>query len=149
MKDSKISIFRYLYETKDVPYEVTLEKALNRIKKGAKSVDLINRIRSEKDHDKRNDLKRDLPCYIFSGQFKERNSQGLVNHSGACIMDFDKFPNESEMERLFNELTQNPYVISVFKSPSGNGWKALVRICLLYTSPSPRDGLLSRMPSSA
>ena len=24
-----------------------------------------------------------------------------------------------------------------------------VLICLLYTSPSPRDGLLSRMPSSA
>ena len=26
---------------------------------------------------------------------------------------------------------------------------ALAQICLLYTSPSPRDGLLSRMPSSA
>ena len=26
---------------------------------------------------------------------------------------------------------------------------ALRNICLLYTSPSPRDGLLSRMPSSA
>ena len=26
---------------------------------------------------------------------------------------------------------------------------ALVKTCLLYTSPSPRDGLLSRMPSSA
>ena len=26
---------------------------------------------------------------------------------------------------------------------------AQVRDCLLYTSPSPRDGLLSRMPSSA
>ena len=25
----------------------------------------------------------------------------------------------------------------------------LVMLCLLYTSPSPRDGLLSRMPSSA
>ena len=25
----------------------------------------------------------------------------------------------------------------------------LLHICLLYTSPSPRDGLLSRMPSSA
>ena len=24
-----------------------------------------------------------------------------------------------------------------------------MKICLLYTSPSPRDGLLSRMPSSA
>ena len=27
--------------------------------------------------------------------------------------------------------------------------KELNKICLLYTSPSPRDGLLSRMPSSA
>ena len=26
---------------------------------------------------------------------------------------------------------------------------AMVCACLLYTSPSPRDGLLSRMPSSA
>ena len=25
----------------------------------------------------------------------------------------------------------------------------LMKVCLLYTSPSPRDGLLSRMPSSA
>ena len=25
----------------------------------------------------------------------------------------------------------------------------ITRACLLYTSPSPRDGLLSRMPSSA
>ena len=24
-----------------------------------------------------------------------------------------------------------------------------LQVCLLYTSPSPRDGLLSRMPSSA
>ena len=128
MKDTKISIFKHLYQTKDVPYGLTLEKAFDRIKNGAKSVELINKIRAEKDHEKRNELKRELPCYIFAGEFKERNSQGLVSHSGACIMDFDKFPNESEMQRLFDELTKNPYVISVFKSPSGNGWKAVVRI---------------------
>ena len=30
------------------------------------------------------------------------------------------------------------------------GWiEQLGEVCLLYTSPSPRDGLLSRMPSSA
>ena len=28
-------------------------------------------------------------------------------------------------------------------------YKVQQNICLLYTSPSPRDGLLSRMPSSA
>ena len=34
---------------------------------------------------------------------------------------------------------------------SGTGGSAieLLKACLLYTSPSPRDGLLSRMPSSA
>ena len=34
----------------------------------------------------------------------------------------------------------------------GNEWvspKGNIYICLLYTSPSPRDGLLYRMPSSA
>ena len=31
-----------------------------------------------------------------------------------------------------------------------NGWQRFGKgLCLLYTSPSPRDGLLSRMPSSA
>ena len=34
--------------------------------------------------------------------------------------------------------------VSVIVSPNGQ-----YRGCLLYTSPSPRDGLLSRMPSSA
>ena len=29
------------------------------------------------------------------------------------------------------------------------GWGEPLYVCLLYTSPSPRDGLLSRMPSSA
>ena len=31
----------------------------------------------------------------------------------------------------------------------GRGLRAQQMSCLLYTSPSPRDGLLSRMPSSA
>ena len=31
----------------------------------------------------------------------------------------------------------------------GNWFQSSWRPCLLYTSPSPRDGLLSRMPSSA
>ena len=38
-----------------------------------------------------------------------------------------------------------------FHSSTGSGEKGYVNAnsCLLYTSPSPRDGLLSRMPSSA
>ena len=32
---------------------------------------------------------------------------------------------------------------------AGEGFKAMLSLCLLYTSPSPRDATLSRMPSSA
>src|SRR5664279_6289090 len=35
------------------------------------------------------------------------------------------------------------HIVSLLPTPSENN------SCLLYTSPSPRDGLLSRMPSSA
>src|SRR5680860_1822649 len=34
-------------------------------------------------------------------------------------------------------------------APGRDGIERGVELCLLYTSPSPRDGLLSRMPSSA
>ena len=38
----------------------------------------------------------------------------------------------------------------VFSDMPSGGWPpATPYFCLLYTSPSPRDGLLSRMPSSA
>ena len=43
-----------------------------------------------------------------------------------------------------NEIVSNNgvHIAGTMESPNGS-------ICLLYTSPSPRDGLLSRMPSSA
>ena len=39
-------------------------------------------------------------------------------------------------------IRYNPHVLSAYPDRDPNA-------CLLYTSPSPRDGLLSRMPSSA
>ena len=41
-------------------------------------------------------------------------------------------------------------VCAVPSTPEGGlEYNDEVKACLLYTSPSPRDGLLSRMPSSA
>ena len=45
-------------------------------------------------------------------------------------------------KNLIDELNDNKKEILEHEYPSD-------LICLLYTSPSPRDGLLSRMPSSA
>ena len=53
---------------------------------------------------------------------------------------------EQEMLRIFHET----FVPEAVKHEGYIRVKMLKkRACLLYTSPSPRDGLLSRMPSSA
>ena len=44
---------------------------------------------------------------------------------------------------------ENAYHGSTMAGASLGGMKPMHKHCLLYTSPSPRDGLLSRMPSSA
>ena len=51
------------------------------------------------------------------------------------------------------DLGNNPiarYVGATLDAKVGADYdRGLAKLCLLYTSPSPRDGLLSRMPSSA
>ena len=42
-----------------------------------------------------------------------------------------------------------PHFIGSLNMAKVHAYGAKLYICLLYTSPSPRDGLLSRMPSSA
>ena len=46
-----------------------------------------------------------------------------------------------------NHLAQEVIDNSVDEALAGHC--SQIDVCLLYTSPSPRDGLLSRMPSSA
>ena len=42
-----------------------------------------------------------------------------------------------------------PFTYKFSNGPINADWSGPYEVCLLYTSPSPRDGLLSRMPSSA
>ena len=58
---------------------------------------------------------------------------------------------EVKIFTLYPDLFPGPLDIGIFKKAKENKiWNLkVINICLLYTSPSPRDGLLSRMPSSA
>jgi hypothetical protein len=122
MKETKISIFKDLYKSKDVPFQITLEKALDRIKSG-KSKSKIDSIRNGKS-----ELKNSLPCILFAGEFSQRNSNSLINHSGLMITDFDKFQSQEVMEEFMQDLKKNKHFVSIFVSPSGNGLKGVVRI---------------------
>lgn len=126
MKDTKISIFKDLYETKDVPYILTLEKALDRIKNG-KSKEFIKHIRTL-DKDGYDREKKKLPCICFNGEFKERSKNGLINHSGLMVVDFDKYPDKATMLQQLESLKTNKHFITLFISPSGIGIKGLIKI---------------------
>ena len=75
-------------------------------------------------------------------------TNGMANKS-VVLQDVRKsYGNLQVVHGIDLTIEEGEFV--VFVGPSGCGKSTLLRmICLLYTSPSPRDGLLSRMPSSA
>src|SRR5665647_3697386 len=64
----------------------------------------------------------------------------LLDHGAVEIVDAERQRDLSELEAHVDP--EGLDVTEVVEDKSSDG-------CLLYTSPSPRDGLLSRMPSSA
>ena len=81
---------------------------------------------------------------------KKQQNTLMVNSTPIVIRSLQKvFPQS------FRDLTPIAAVIADYgafvvrpDSPL-TSWDGVLAACLLYTSPSPRDGLLSRMPSSA
>ena len=56
---------------------------------------------------------------------------------------------KSELHQTGVELNKKNYSNPAMEAEFGIILNRDINPCLLYTSPSPRDGLLSRMPSSA
>ena len=94
------------------------------------------------------------------------NSNELINK----VKVYNKFLNHERLDKAYNfaikahqnqkRASGDPYsvhpievanILTELKLDSATITTGLLHdtICLLYTSPSPRDGLLSRMPSSA
>ena len=73
----------------------------------------------------------------------------VYNHSFQLLLEDRKKAIELEQAEEFWKVLFSPAGFD-WNSVGGSGqpWKEWW-VCLLYTSPSPRDGLLSRMPSSA
>ena len=67
---------------------------------------------------------------------------GLRSFPGVGFYNATKYAVDGLSESLSKEVAPLGIKVTIV-APSG------FRTCLLYTSPSPRDGLLSRMPSSA
>lgn len=124
MYNPTISVFRSLYSSKETPFKLTAHEVFNRIKNG--NPDIIAKISRIRAGD--SEGKNKLMAIMFNGTFNERKDDGLVAHSGLCVLDFDKYPNEKVQLQERNRLKECPYVYMLFTSPSGNGLKVVIRI---------------------
>ena len=83
--------------------------------------------------------------------FRILGTAAAVAATGAAIVIMDKFLNEKAAP--FIESIEFPEDAEQDDAEAAKTAEAYAegeaKACLLYTSPSPRDGLLSRMPSSA
>ena len=122
----EITIFKDIKDTSQ-PFYRDVGIILTRIKEGA-SQEIVRGIRSEKDKEKRNQLKQSLPAICFSGKFTKRNDASITEHSGLICLDFDNFPSEKLMLEEKQLISKDRYTYAVFISPSGLGLKVLVKI---------------------
>ena len=67
---------------------------------------------------------------------------------GVQFLDIRDAGDPVEVARRYNEQGADE-ITFLDITATHHGRDTTYRTCLLYTSPSPRDGLLSRMPSSA
>ena len=90
-----------------------------------------------------------------SGQRQSVNAISAVNPRGDFWYEvYTERLNRDSFQRLLKNFLRgrrDPVFLVLDKHPAhvAKDVAAFVQSCLLYTSPSPRDGLLSRMPSSA
>ena len=96
-----------------------------------------------------NKLATELPAFWNDIQnFKRQDSTSLPPKNAILFIGSSSFTKWTDVQNYFPD-----YAI-INRGFGGSTLLDQIRyekdiICLLYTSPSPRDGLLSRMPSSA
>jgi len=122
----KVTIFQNI-KTTSSPFVKDVTYALDRIREG-KSRETVDAIRFELNEDVIADLKKTLPSICFSGTFSNRAISGLKTHSGLICLDFDKFPDAETMQAARETFEGDQYTFALWTSPSGKGFKLLVKI---------------------
>ena len=117
------TIFKNIFDI-NTPYFLSIDKLLERIEQG-KSKDKVELIRQTLDKGKRNELKKDLPCVVFSGKYQKRTDNECIEPSGFIVLDFDNLENLRDFQ---TEIISSEYCYACWVSPSGDGLKALFRI---------------------
>ena len=95
----------------------------------------------------RTGLRTSVGIVVESGEPREvHHFACLAGYGAEAINPYLAFETIIAMKDRLPAVLDDYEIVKRYIKSIGKG---LLKVCLLYTSPSPRDGLLSRMPSSA
>lgn len=119
------------YQTKTAAHStrMSLDDVLCAIRNGqfAKEIQNIRALSEQGEFERAKDEKGKLPAVTFSATFGDsRKGENCETYNNLLILDVDHLNNELEMQRVGGCLSEDPYVMCLWKSPSGHGWKGLV-----------------------
>ena len=83
-----------------------------------------------------------------SENVEDRTAAAEIGGMNVRVVDIEPYTMEASFELISHQLPENGEGQTVAVLDIGASMTSLC-VCLLYTSPSPRDATLSRMPSSA
>ena len=92
-----------------------------------------------------------MPHYMIKGSYNAEGAKALMAEGGTARLEQAKALIESlggTLESMYFVWGTDD-IVGFCEMPDDATAAAATMACLLYTSPSPRDRLLSRMPSSA
>jgi hypothetical protein len=122
-KSMQVSIYKNIKDTTSSEKQ-QIAQVLSDIQEG-KWQDICLKVASEKNKEKRQQLKSQAPYFTPSGVFLKRNNESIKEYSGLIAIDFDDVSNISS---CFAKLIKDQYTYSCFRSISGTGLCALVKI---------------------
>ena len=120
-KKTRVSIFENAHSVN--PVNISLYAFLN----SKKHIDKINQIRLSDSKEKKDELKKMLPCATISGTFTKRSIEGIDNYNGLVCIDFDGKDNDKTPEQMKAILKDFEEVLYCGLSVSGKGVYAIIR----------------------
>lgn len=114
----------------EVAFDTTIKSILSDIKSDKHKIQVENlRQQLEKGNkDYYDNHKKKLPAVTFSATFEaKRTRENLKDYNPIIVIDIDKL-DELQLKQTFEQLNDDEYVISFWRSPSNNGYKGLISI---------------------
>ena len=115
-------------KTSQATQSMTLREVLNIIQsnKFEMLISELRRLKQNGNDELASRIKSNLPAVTFCATFEGRRLSNAYSHyNNLLVIDIDKL-GMADMDRVENCLAKDPYVMTYWKSPSGNGWKGLV-----------------------